>query len=189
MSAKVPTLYEWAGGIDALNRLTSVFYDTVLKDPLLEPVFRHMSGDHPMHVAAFLGEVFGGPKTYSEKFGGHSSMIQHHLNRRLTEAQRKQWIALLLEAADEARLPDDPEFRSAFVAYVEWGTRLARLNSQDGAEPELNEPMPDGDGAFPAGRICRHRPGERPGGRRRKQPLRSPQAPLRPPSSPARPAT
>ena len=38
MSAKVPTLYEWAGGIDALNRLTSVFYDTVLKDPLLEPV-------------------------------------------------------------------------------------------------------------------------------------------------------
>jgi hemoglobin len=28
-------------------------------------------------------------------------------------------------AADDAELPDDAEFRSAFVAYVEWGTRLA----------------------------------------------------------------
>jgi len=102
MSAKIPTLYDWVGGSEALNRLTSVFYDDVLKDPLLEPVFRNMSGDHPMHVAAFLGEVFGGPKLYSEKFGGHPSMIQHHLNRHLTEAQRRQWIALLLDAADEA---------------------------------------------------------------------------------------
>ena len=28
-------------------------------------------------------------------------------------------------AADDAGLPDDPEFRSALLAYVEWGTRLA----------------------------------------------------------------
>jgi hypothetical protein len=26
--------------------------------------------------------------------------------------------------ADDASLPDDPEFRSALVAYAEWGTRL-----------------------------------------------------------------
>ena len=105
MAGQVPTLYEWAGGIEALYRLTGVFYDAVLRDPLLEPVFRNMSGDHPMHVAAFLGEVFGGPKTYTEKFGGHPSMIQHHLNRHLTEAQRRQWITLLLDAADQAGLP------------------------------------------------------------------------------------
>ena len=152
MSAgKIPTLYEWAGGSEALNRLTAAFYDKVLSDPLLEPIFRSMSGDHPTHVAAFLGEVFGGPKLYSEKFGGHASMIQHHLNRHLTEAQRKQWIALLLETADETGLPDDPEFRSAFVAYIEWGTRLARLNSQDGANPELNEPMPQWGWGVPGG--------------------------------------
>jgi hemoglobin len=33
-------------------------------------------------------------------------------------------------AADDAGLPDDPDFRSAFMAYVEWGTRLAFGNSQ-----------------------------------------------------------
>ena len=152
MSAgKIPTLYEWAGGSEALNRLTAAFYGKVLRDPLLEPIFRSMSGDHPAHVAAFLGEVFGGPKLYSEQFGGHASMIQHHLKRHLTEAQRKQWIALLLETADETGLHDDPEFRSAFVAYIEWGTRLARLNSQDGANPELNEPMPQWGWGVPGG--------------------------------------
>ncbi|MGE0281275.1 MAG: group II truncated hemoglobin [Rhizobiaceae bacterium] len=151
MAKDIPTLYDWAGGIDALNRLTETLYDRVLKDPTLEPVFRHMSGDHPKHVAAFLGEVFGGPKTYSEQHGGHPAMITHHLNRHLTEEQRRRWIALLIDAADAVGLPDDPEFRSAFVAYIEWGTRLARLNSQDGAAPTLDEPMPQWGWGVPGG--------------------------------------
>ncbi len=37
-----------------------------------------------------------------------------------------------LKAAIEG-LPDDPEFRSAFAAYIEWGTRIAVTNSQPGA--------------------------------------------------------
>jgi hemoglobin len=45
-------------------------------------------------------------------------------------------------AADDAGLPDDPEFRSAFMAYVEWGTRLALHNSQDGAEVVEHAPVP-----------------------------------------------
>lgn len=146
-----PTLYDWAGGIEALNRLTDHFYDLVLADPLLEPVFRSMSPDHPKHVAAFLGEVFGGPKTYSEVYGGHPSMISHHLQRHLTEEQRRQWIALLIDAADSVGLPDDPEFRSAFMAYIEWGTRLAKLNSKDGAAPNLHEPMPQWGWGVPGG--------------------------------------
>jgi hemoglobin len=45
-------------------------------------------------------------------------------------------------AADDAGLPDDPEFRSAFMAYVEWGTRLALHNSQDDAEAVEHAPVP-----------------------------------------------
>ena len=46
-------------------------------------------------------------------------------------------------ADGEARLPDDPEFRSAFMAYVEWRTRLALHNSQPGAEDVPQEaPVP-----------------------------------------------
>ena len=35
-----------------------------------------------------------------------------------------------------------PEFRSAFVAYIEWGTRMARQNSQPGADVLRDAPVP-----------------------------------------------
>lgn len=140
---EVPTLYDWAGGAEALNRLTRVFYAKVPNDPLIGPVFAHMPADHPAHVAAFVGEVLGGPKAYSAERGGHAHMVSAHLNRRLTEAMRRRWVSLLLDSLDEAGLPDDPEFRSAFVGYVEWGTRLAVINAQPGAAPPpADSPMP-----------------------------------------------
>ena len=115
-----------------------------------------MSADHPAHVAAFIGEVFGGPKTYSEKHGGHREMVMHHLGKHLTEEQRRRWINLLADAADAVGLPDDPEFRSAFMGYVEWGSRLAKMNSNLGetCDPET-EPMPAWGWGVPAGRTSR----------------------------------
>jgi hemoglobin len=69
-------------------------------------------------------------------------MIAKHLDRALTEAQRARWVQLISAAADEAELPSDPEFRSAFAAYVEWGTRIALANSQPGATPPDQAPVP-----------------------------------------------
>jgi len=137
-----PSLYDWLGGMPTLEQLTATFYARVPSDPLLAPVFAHMSAEHPKHVAEFLAEVFGGPKTYSSARGGHPAMIRHHLSRSLSQAQRRRWIELLLSCGDEIGLPDDPEFRSAFVAYLEWGTRLAVLNSQPGATVTEEAPMP-----------------------------------------------
>jgi len=140
----IPTLYEWAGGMPVFENLMVVFYKKVLKDPLLEPVFKHMSAQHQIHVAHFIAEVFGGPKLYSNEGGSHFKMIQKHLGKHLTEQHRKRWAELLIESADELNLPSDPEFRSAFVAYIEWGTRIAVLNSTE-TELAMNpfEPMPE----------------------------------------------
>jgi hemoglobin len=137
-----PTLLEWMGGLPRLRKLTTVFYARVAQDPLLAPVFAKMSPSHVEHVAEFIAEVFGGPKTYSEQHGGHHTMIRKHVGRALTEQQRKRWMSLLLECADEVGVPTDPEFRSAFVAYIEWGTRLAVINSQPGADVSGDAPMP-----------------------------------------------
>ena len=60
----------------------------------------------------------------------------------LNEEKRKRWMTLLLQTADEVGLPTDPEFRSALVGYLEWGTRLAMHNSQPGAEPTPHAPVP-----------------------------------------------
>jgi hemoglobin len=48
--------------------------------------------------------------------------------------QRFRFASLMSLAADDAGLPDDPEFRAALVGYQEWGTRLAMHNSQRGAD-------------------------------------------------------
>ena len=138
----VPTLYQWLGGIDALTRLTTRFYEHVKNDEVLGPVFAHMDTDHAGHVAAFLAEVLGGPDAYSREHGGHPHMIQQHLNRHLVQEQRRRWVALLLDTADELGMPDDPEFRSAIVGYLEWGSRLAVINSQPDAMVDPFAPMP-----------------------------------------------
>lgn len=140
--SSVPTLYEWAGGAEAFEKLTGVFYAKVLDDELVGPLFAHMDPDHPRYVAMWLAEVFGGPARYSTERGGYHHMVGQHLGKHISEPQRRRWINLLLDAADEVGLPDDPEFRSAFVSYLEWGTRLARANSQPDAHPPTEAPMP-----------------------------------------------
>lgn len=141
----VPTLYEWAGGMEAFEILFSRFYKKVLKDDLLGPVFQHMSAEHVKHVSHFVAEVFGGPKRYSTEDGGsHASMIGKHIGKMLTEESRQRWMILLLQTADEVGLKADPEFRSSLVGYIEWGTRLAVINSQLTENP-LNE-----DAAMPS---------------------------------------
>ncbi len=142
MSENVPTLFEWLGGLAALERLTGRFYERVRENLVLAPVFAHMGADHPRHVAAFLAEVLGGPADYSAHFGGHPHMIRQHLDRHLSQVQRREWVSLLLDTADELGMPDDPEFRSALVGYLEWGSRLAVINSQPGALADENAPMP-----------------------------------------------
>ena len=138
----VPTLFEWMGGQPAIDRLLASFYSREPADPVLAPVFAGISPEHAQHVAAFIAEVLGGPSRYSEERGGHPHMVGRHLGRMLTEAQRKRWVDLLLECADALEVPSDPEFRSALVGYLEWGTRLAVINSQPGAAVDESAPMP-----------------------------------------------
>ena len=125
----VPSLFEWMGGEARLKALFAEFYRRVPADPLLGPVFAGMDPHHSEHVAAFVGQVFGGPPGYTRDGGSHAAMIHRHMNKHLTAEQRKRWVALLLETADDVGAPDDPEFRAALVGYLEWGSRLAVINS------------------------------------------------------------
>lgn len=141
----IPTLYEWAGDMKTFQNLFERFYEKVLRDDLLGEVFRDMSPKHVRHVAHFVAEVFGGEKLYTtEDRGSHSKMIGKHIGKMLSEEKRQRWMQLLIQTADEVGLKDDPEFRSAFVGYLEWGTRIAVINSQLSENPmQLNEPMPN----------------------------------------------
>lgn len=140
----VPSLYEWAGGAEALAKLFEEFYERVRENVILEPVFRHMDAHHAQTVAKFVGEVLGGPSDYStDGTHSHASMVAKHIGKKLSEEQRAEWMRVLLQTADIQGLPDDPEFRSALVGYLEWGSRIAKSNSHGTINPiSPSEPMP-----------------------------------------------
>ena len=152
MTQKVPTLLEWMGGAGALEALIARFYEKVPQDEVLAPVFAQMPKEHFHHVAVFIAEVMGGTAEYSGQLGGHAHMVSRHLGRHITEHQRKRWVEVLLETADELDVPADAEFRSALVAYLEWGSRLAVSNSALPAETKIGEsPMPKWGWGVPGG--------------------------------------
>ena len=138
----LPSLYEWAGGRAGMSRLINSFYDRVEQDELLRPFFPNgVSPAHRSHVMAWWSEVLGGPAQYTQ-MGGYPRMLAHHLDLNVTPEQRRRFVSLLSLAADDAGLPDDPEFRAAIVGYAEWATRLAMHNSQTGANVVREAPVP-----------------------------------------------
>jgi len=136
-------LYDWAGGADAFRRLINAFYDRVEHDELIGPLFPGgVTAEHREHVTLWWCEVFGGPASYTERLGGYERMVAHHVDLDISKEQRFRFTSLMSMAADDAGLPDDPEFRAAFMGYVEWGTRLAMSNSRPGAEVVQHAPVP-----------------------------------------------
>jgi hemoglobin len=93
-------------------------------------------------VATWWCDVLGGPTDYTTELGGYEHMLHKHLQFGITEEQRFRFASLMSQAADDAGMPSDPEFRSTLVAYLEWGTRLAFANSQDHAPMVEHAPVP-----------------------------------------------
>ena len=138
-----PSLIDWAGGPAAFRRLIDAFYDRVEVDDLLSPLFP--GGVHEErrdHVTTWWVEVFGGASDYTARHGGYERMLAHHRGLGITGEQRLRFATLMSLAADDAALPADPEFRAAFMGYVEWGTRLAVHNSQRDADVVEQAPVP-----------------------------------------------
>jgi len=110
-----PTLYEWAGGLPALTRMTRLLYEKLVPaDDLLAPLFATMAPGSPQAEAAVMAGTFGGPKAPT------SPDLPE-----FTEEQRARWVALAVQAAQAAVLPADAPFRSALSGYLEWRSRSA----------------------------------------------------------------
>src|SRR5215203_7258687 len=73
------TVYEAAGGLDALLRLAHAWHKRVLEDEVVSHAFSH--GFHPQHherLAAYWAEALGGPTTYSDTYGDETSVVRIH---------------------------------------------------------------------------------------------------------------
>lgn len=116
------SLYEFAGGDEAFVALAEAHHARCLADPELNHPFSH-ADQNPRHVprlAAYWAEVLGGPPVFSEQYSDQAAMVRMHTgNGDMTDLGRR-FVACFVAAADDAKLPDDPEFRAALRSYMEW---------------------------------------------------------------------
>ena len=135
------SLYDEIGGQAGLQRLSAAFYDRVLADELLAPVFANFTQTHVDHVAVWLAEIFGGPAAFTAELGGHQALLRHHLGLDIRDEHRQRWLELMARAIDEV-LPDRPQLRQVLMDYFDWGTAIAQSVSQDPVGTDLGEPGP-----------------------------------------------
>lgn len=149
-----PSMFEFAGGVAAFRALAAAHHERCLQDPVLNHPFSHPG--HPDHVerlAGYWAEVFGGPPYYSESCGGHSAMLLIHAESGAEDDLGTRFVDCFVRAADDARLPPDPDFRAALRAYMEWAVQVVLDYSPVGVAVPANLATPrwSWDGLQPAG--------------------------------------
>jgi CDGSH-type Zn-finger protein/truncated hemoglobin YjbI len=159
--SRSPTLYEWAGGLPALTRMSRLLCEKHLPaDPLLAPRFAQMPPSQPQRLAAWLGGALGGPRP--AEAGGDLAAVLGLDGGDFGEAQRARWVALAAAAAAEARLPADAGFRAALSSCLEWLSRTAPAAGAAGAprwdwgpagppaaQPDISDAQGPADDALP----------------------------------------
>jgi len=132
------TIYDRLGGDAGLRELVGVFYSSIFEDPVLQPVFGSPVATHVDHLTAFFGEVFGGPARYSAELGGFASIVAVHRGLRITEDQRQRFIELFTAAFEQVGHGGDQELRGAVLSCIEFGTEVAKVNSNARSDAELH---------------------------------------------------
>ncbi len=138
-----PSIFEFAGGEAVFLALAAAFHERCLQDPVLNHPFSH--GVNPQHVerlAAYWAEAFGGPTRYSELYGGHSAMLAIHAGQGAGEDFGDRFVACFMQAADDARLPDDPDFRAGLRSYMESAVREVISYAPAGAQVPAGRQVP-----------------------------------------------
>jgi hemoglobin len=103
------TAFERWGGQRFFTALIERFYAGVSTDPLLRPLYPPDLTESKAHLALFLAQYWGGPRTYSEQ-RGHPRLRMRHARFVIGEAQADAWLRHMTDAVHEAGLaPADQE--------------------------------------------------------------------------------
>jgi hemoglobin len=110
------TLYERVGGQPFFDALVARFYAGVASDPLLRPLYPPDLEAPKRHLALFLAQYWGGPRTYSEE-RGHPRLRVRHVRFAIGQAQRDAWLAHMRAAIESSSAASDDS--AALMAYFE----------------------------------------------------------------------
>ncbi len=145
--AAEPTVFEWAGGLPALTRMTRLLYEKhVPGDPELCAAFAAIPPGYAEREAARMAEIFGGPVGGGRAGGGDGEAAGGRAGNDGGPVGGGRAGGGAGQAATEAGLPADPAFRAALAAYLEWDSRDAMTAAAAGpGQPPASRPVPRWD--------------------------------------------
>jgi hemoglobin len=119
-SLDLRTVYDVVGGMPAFEKLVDRFYEGVVADEVLRPMYveEELSGAK-RRLALFLAQYWGGPTTYMEE-RGHPRLRMRHFPFPIGVDARDRWIACMSLAMDTVGFP-----READAAMREYFVRAA----------------------------------------------------------------
>lgn len=102
--------------------LAAAHHARCLADPELNHPFSHedQNPDHIPRLAAYWGEVLGGPPEYSSRLSDQSAMLTMHAGNGDMGDLGERFKVCFAAAMDDAGLPGDAEFRAAMNGYMSW---------------------------------------------------------------------
>lgn len=119
MSSPNKTLYERIGGEFAVALLVDRFYDRVLKDPELEPYFRHIPMDKLREMQLeFFSAALEGPVHYSGR-----PLEQVHKGRGITSRQLSRFMEHLMATIEYAH-PNEQERDEMYSRIALYGDAI-----------------------------------------------------------------
>ncbi len=92
-------VFELVGGEPVFRELAAHFYEGVVMDPLLRPMYPDDLEGACERLALFLMQYWGGPTTYSDQ-RGHPRLRMRHLPYSIGLAERDAWLRHMLAAMD-----------------------------------------------------------------------------------------
>jgi hemoglobin len=117
------TVYEAAGGDEGMLRLAAAWHSRVMADEVVSHAFSH--GFHPDHterLAAYWTEALGGPTTYSDTYGGETSVVRIHSGNGPHEEMDRRAIACFDQALTDVGVLEDNPVRAVLHDYFAWAT-------------------------------------------------------------------
>lgn len=102
------SLFDAVGASAFFVDVVDHFYDNVVTNDVLRPLYPEDLGDARRHTALFLIQYWGGPGTYSEE-RGHPRLRMRHMPFVIGQPERDAWFELMMLAVDDtlAAAPED----------------------------------------------------------------------------------
>jgi hemoglobin len=114
------SFYAAVGGAETFHRIVARFYEQVVEDEILRPLYP--DDDLPgaeVRLRMFLEQYWGGPRTYSEE-RGHPRLRMRHNPFTIGPLERDAWLRCMHTAVAEVDSQTlDDAHRKALLDYLE----------------------------------------------------------------------